>query len=781
MVQFGVGQSVVRKEDQRLLTGAGRYIDDINLPNQAHAVFVRSPHANARIGGIDTSAAAAAAGVIAVLTAADAEADGVPPIPCMAEIAVKEGTTQKMPPRPVLEGRQTRNAGVAVAMVVAETAAQARDAAELVEVDWEPQPAVTDMHDAMKPGAPALWPDDAPDNVAFVWVDGDRGATEAAFGRADRVVTLELVNNRLVANSMEPRGSIGQYDAADGTWTLYNTSQGAHLNKDMLMACLLRDVEPDKVRVLCPDVGGGFGMKAFLYPETVAVLWAAKRVGRPVKWVNDRSESFLSDCHSRDHITTVSAALDKDCKVIGLKAETLANMGGYLGNFGPYIPTVAGKGMHIGAYDIPAAYVEVTGVFTHTVSTDAYRGAGRPEAAYMIERLMDKVGRETGLGPIEIRRRNLVKAAQMPYSSVLGLTYDSGDFQRNLDDAVADSDWDGYDARRADSARRGKLRGRGLAYYIEVCGGAPNVPALLRFEADDSVTAIITTQSNGQGHETAYSQIIAERLGVPYEKVNIRQGDTAWMKTGSFTGGSRSVPVGGAAAQIAADEIIEKGKAIAADLLEAAPADIEFHEGRYAIAGTDRSTDIFAVSKAWRERHSGPDSLLSAYADFAPEAATFPNGCHIVEVEVDPDSGQVEIVRYTIVDDFGKVINPKLLTGQVHGGVGQGVGQALYEGTVYDADGQLVTGSFMDYGMPRADYSPMIKFRWNEIPCTTNPLGIKGCGEAGTIGAPPAVINAVFDAVADRGVDRIEMPATPLSVWQALQSARMRPAAGLCR
>ncbi len=772
MAQFGVGQSVSRKEDQRFLTGTGRYIDDIKLDGMSHVVFVRSPHANARIDGIDVSAAAAAPGVIAVLTAVHADADGVPPIPCMGEIPVREGTTQKMPGRPVLEGKQARNVGVAVAMVIAETVAQARDAAELVAVDYTPEDAVTDMRAALKPGAPVVYPDDAPDNIAFEWVDGDEAATKAAFDGADRVISLELVNNRLAANSMEPRGSIGHYDAAEDSWTLYNSSQGAHLNKDMLHACLMKDVDPEKVRVLCPDVGGGFGMKAFLYPETVATLWASKKVGRPVKWVNDRSESFLSDCHARDHLTTVSAALDKDCKIVGLKAETIANMGGYLGNFGPFIPTVAGKGMHIGAYDIPAAFVHVTGVFTNTVSTDAYRGAGRPEAAYMIERLMDKVGRETGLGAAEIRRRNLVKASQMPYSSVLGLTYDSGDFQRNLEDAIADADCDGFAARKADSAKRGKLRGLGLAYYIEVCGGAPNVPALLQFEEDDTVTAIITTQSNGQGHETAYSQIVAERLGVPFESVMVKQGDTAWMKSGSFTGGSRSVPVGGAAAQIASDEIIAKGKEVAADLLEAAVADIEFRDGSYVIAGTDRTTSIFEVSKAWRERHSGDDRLLGAYADFAPEAATFPNGCHICELEVDPDSGDVEILRYTIVDDFGKVINPKLLTGQVHGGVGQGVGQALFEGTVYGDDGQLVTGSFMDYGMPRADYSPMIQFRWNEFPCTTNPLGIKGCGEAGTIGAPPAVINAVFDAVVDEGVDRIDMPATPLSIWQALQNAK---------
>lgn len=776
-MKFGVGQTVERKEDQRFLTGAGRYLDDITIENESHAVFVRSPHACAIINSIDVSAALASPGVIAVLTGADADADGVPQIPCMAEIPVKEGTTQKMPPRPIMESKLARNAGVAVAMVIAETVAQARDAAELVEVDYDPQPAVIDMRDAIKPGAPQVWSEVAPGNVAFEWVDGAEAETEAAFAKADRVISLDLINNRVVVNSMEPRGSIGHYNAADETWTLYNSSQGAHMNKDMLLSTLLKDVDPEKVRVLCPDVGGGFGMKIFLYPESVATLWASKRVGRPVKWVNDRSDSFLSDSHGRDHLTTVSAALDKDCKIIGLKAETLANLGGYLCNFGPYIPTVAGKGMHIGVYDIPAAFIHVTGVFTHTVPTDAYRGAGRPEAAYMVERLIDKVGRETGLGPAEIRRRNFVKASQMPYASVLGLTYDSGDFERNLDDAMADADWQGFAARKAESASRGKLRGLGMSYYIEICGGAPSVPVLLQFEDDDTVTAIITTQSNGQGHETAYSQIIAERLGVPFESVNVKQGDTSWMKTGSFTGGSRSVPVGGVSAQMASDEIIEKGKTVAADLLEAAAADIEFKDGNYVIAGTDRSTDIFAVSKAWRQQHDGPESLLGAYAEFAPDAATFPNGCHICELEIDPESGQVEILRYTIVDDFGNVINPNLLTGQVHGGVGQGIGQALHEGAIYDEDGQLVTGSFMDYGMPRADYSPMIAFRWNVIPCLSNPLGIKGCGEAGAIGAPPAVMNGVLDALIDEGVSRIDMPATPLSIWKALQAAKMPQAA----
>ena len=478
-----------------------------------------------------------------------------------------------------------------------------------------------------------------------------------------------------------------------------------------------------------------------------------------MKWIAERSEGFVSDTQGRDNLTKAELALDAEGKFLAIRVSTLANMGAYLSNFGPLIPTEAGKGMHVGVYAIPAAYVEVTGVFTNTVPVDAYRGAGRPEAAYMLERLVDRAGRETGLGPAEIRRRNFIAAGAMPFKTALGHTYDSGDFAANLAKAMAAADWAGFPARQAESARRGKRRGIGMSYYIEVCGGAPGIPAQLRIERDDSVSLIVGTQSNGQGHETAYAQIVAERLGIPFDKITLRQGDTAAMAAGSFTGGSRSVPVGGVASRMAADIVIDKGKQQAADLLEAAAADIEFRDGNYVVAGTDRMVDIFSVARA------APEPLAGA-AEFAPEVATFPNGCHICELELDPETGRVALLRYTVVDDFGEVINPLLLGGQVHGGIAQGIGQALLERTVYDENGQLLSGSFTDYAMPRAGDLPSIDFRWNPIPCRTNPLGIKGAGEAGAIGAPPAVLNALSDALGGAAID---MPATPERLWRALR------------
>jgi carbon-monoxide dehydrogenase large subunit len=773
-VQFGIGQPVRRKEDQRFIAGAGRYLDDIALPGQAYAYVLRSPHGHARLKSIDVSAAKAAPGVIAVLTGAEAEADGVASVPCLAHIADRPGVPpQNFPRRTVLATDRVRYVGEGVAVVIAETLAAAKDAAERIVVDYESLPAVVDLAAAAKPGAVQIWPE-APGNVNFTWEDGDKAKTDAAFAKAARVVDIDVVNNRVVPNSMEPRGAIGVYDAKDGAYTLYASSQGAHLLKEILCGAILPKVDPAKIRVVTPDVGGGFGMKIFLYPEYVMLLWASQRTGRPVRWVAERGEGFLSDTHGRDNITHAELALDAEGRFLAIRVSTLANLGAYLSNFGPYIPTEAGKGMHVGVYAFPTAHVLVKGIFTNTAPVDAYRGAGRPEAAYMLERLVEKAGRVTGLGPAEIRRRNFIPAAAMPYKTALGHTYDSGDFQRNMESAMAAADWAGFPARKAAAARQGKLRGLGMSYYIEVCGGAPGVPALVRFEPDDTVSLIVGTQSNGQGHETAYSQIVAERLGIPFEKITVRQGDTALAKSGSFTGGSRSVPVGGAAAQMAADVAIDKGKAIAADLLETATADIEFRDGRYIVAGTDRAVDIFAVARAAREGRGLPPTApreLAGDAEYTPEVATFPNGCHICEVEIDRDTGATTLVRYTVVDDFGNVINPLLLSGQVHGGVAQGIGQALLERTVYDESGQLLTASFMDYAMPRAGDVPSIDFRWNAIPCRNNLLGIKGCGEAGAIGAPPAVINAIIDALAEHGVTEIEMPATPERVWQALRRA----------
>ena len=775
-MKFGIGQAVARKEDRRFVTGTGRYLDDIKLEGEARAYILRSPMAHAKIAKIDISAAKSAPGVIAVLTGADVAADKIPGMPCPAHPGNKPGTPeQNFPPRPILAQDTVRFVGDPVAMVIAETLAQARDAAELVEVDYDSLPAIADLAKAIEKGAPQVHAE-APGNMHLIWADGDEQGTEAAFAKAAKIVEVNLVNNRVVPNSMEVRGAIGNWSAADG-YTLYCSSQGSHLMKDILAGFIFQN---QKIRVITPDVGGGFGMKVFLYPEYVMAMWAAKRIGRPVRWISDRSEAFLSDTHGRDNLTRARLALDKDGKFVGLRLDTLANLGAYLSQFGPYIPTAAGKGMHVGVYAIPVAYVEVKCVFTHTTPTDAYRGAGRPEAAYVIERLVEAAARATGLGHDEIRRRNFIPASAMPFKTSLGHTYDSGDFIRNMDDAMKDADWSGFAARKAESAKHGKLRGIGMAYYIEVCGGEPNVPAILRFEPDDTVTVIIGTQSNGQGHETAYSQIVAERLGIDFDKVIIKQGDTAMAPSGSFTGGSRSVPVGGVTAQQSADLAIEKGKPAAADLLEASAGDIEFKDGSYRIAGTDRSVDIFKVAAAMREgKGVAPDApkLLEASADFKPAAGTYPNGCHIVEVEIDPDTGTTDLVRYTVVDDFGTVVNPSMLAGQVHGGIGQGVGQALVESTVYNEDGQLVTGSFMDYAMPRADIIPHIDFRWNVIPCTTNPLGIKGAGEAGSIGAPPAVINAIIDALAHLGVSHIDMPATPLNVWNTIRAHSQKKAA----
>jgi carbon-monoxide dehydrogenase large subunit len=768
-VQFGIGQPVRRKEDRRFITGAGRYLDDIVVPGTVFAFVLRSPHGHAAIKSLDVGTARRAAGVLAVLTGADAEADGVRPVPCMAPIPIKPGTpAQNMPRRTVLATDRVRHVGDAVALVIAASRQQAQDAAELIEVDYDVLPAVTDTAAAAKAGAPQLWPE-APGNTNFIWADGDKAKTDQAFAAAARIVAVDVVNNRVVPNSMEPRGAVGVYDQAQGSYTLYASSQGAHLLKEVLAGAILPEAGPDKIRVITPDVGGGFGMKIFLYPEYVMLLWAARRVGRPVKWIADRSEGFVSDTQGRDNVTHAELALDADSKFLAIRVATLANMGAYLSNFGPYIPTEAGKGMHVGVYAIPVAYVEVTGVFTNTVPVDAYRGAGRPEAAYMLERLVDRAGRETGLGAAEIRRRNFIPAAAMPFKTSLGHTYDSGDFAGNMTAAMTAADWEGFPARKAEAARRGKLRGIGMSYYIEVCGGAPGVPALVRFEADDTVSLIIGTQSNGQGHETAYAQILSERLGIPFDKITMQQGDTAALKTGSFTGGSRSVPVGGVAARMAADMAIDKGKILAADLLEAASADIEFRAGNYVVAGTDRLIGIFAVAKAARDR-KGP--ALDGEAEFLPEVATFPNGAHICELEIDADTGTAAVVGYTAVDDFGEVINPLLLGGQVHGGIAQGIGQALLERTVYDETGQLLSGSFTDYTMPRAGDMPDIDFRWNVIPCRTNPLGIKGCGEAGAIGAPPAVMNAIIDALGERGVTAVDMPATPERLWRALRSGR---------
>jgi len=773
MGQFGFGQSVTRVEDQRLLSGHGRYTDDISLPRQAHGFVLRSPHAHARIDSLDIAAATAMPGVLGVFVAADLDADGVGPIPCLAPVKNVDGSAMARPPHPVLASGTVRHVGDPVAFVVAETLAQARDAAEAVVVDYMSLPAIADLAAAVEDGAPQVW-DEAANNVCFTWEIGDAAAAEAGFAKAARVTKLRLVNNRIVVNPMEPRAAIGAYDSYRGRYELHSCSQGAHGLRGQLANNIFK-LPLDQVRVITPDVGGGFGMKIFLYAEYVLALWAAKRLDRPVKWTSSRGEAFLSDTQGRDNITEVELALDGDGRFLAMRAATLANMGAYLSNMAPFIPTAAGAPMLPGCYRIPAVHARIRGVFTNTVPVDAYRGAGRPEAAFVIERLVDAAAAETGLAPDEIRRRNFIAPDDMPYATATGQKYDSGDFATNMADAMARAGWADFESRRAEAAGRGKLRGIGMAYYIEKCSGGGNESAQVRFDPGGSATILIGTQSNGQGHETAYAQILADELDMPLDRIRVMQGDTDLIVEGKGTGGSRSVPVGAVAVKDAVAKIVAKGKHIAAAKMEAAEADIEFAEGAFTIAGTDKTMTLDAVVKLSFQTRFLPEGAapgMDETGDFQPRGMTFPNGCHICEVEIDRDTGATQILRYTVVDDFGRMLNPALVAGQVHGGVAQGIGQALLEGTVYDTEsGQLLSGSFMDYTMPRASDFPEIDFSTNEVPCLNNPMGMKGAGEAGAIGATPAAINAVVDALKDFGVRDVEMPATPERVWRLIHGA----------
>jgi carbon-monoxide dehydrogenase large subunit len=657
-------------------------------------------------------------------------------------------------------------------MVVADSLAAARDAAEAIAVTYEVLPAVTDTALALDPAAPKVW--DA-GNLCFDWSVGDRAAVERAAAGARHRVSLSLVNNRVVVHSMEPRGAIGEYDPGEDAYTLWSSTQGSHFVRNLLAEAVFR-VPENRIRVVTRDVGGGFGMKLFLYPEHVLVLWAAKKLGRPVKWVPERGDSFVTDTQGRDNVTRLDLALDDELRVLALAVEITANMGAYLSNFAPEIPTYSGAVMHSGVYRIPAIHVGVKGVFTHTVPVDAYRGAGRPEAAYALERLLDVAARRLGVAPDELRRRNFIAPAAMPYATPLGLTYDSGEFARNMQDALAAADAAGFVARKAASRARGRYRGLGHATYIEQSGMPPDEFAELRFDPAGTLTILMGTQSSGQGHHTAYAQLAAERLGLPLDKVRVLQGDTHAIAFGRGTGGSRSLPVGGAALAHAADKLIAKGKKIAAHLLEAAEADIAFADGAFAIAGTDRSVPLEAVARAAFAPGALPEGIEPGFAEsghFTPPAPTFPNGCHVCEVEVDPETGVIDIVRYLVVDDFGTVVNPLLLAGQVHGGVAQGIGQAMLERVVFDpGSGQLLSGSLTDYALPRADDLPPIEFRYNVVPCRTNPLGLKGAGEAGAIGAPPALVNAVVDALAELGIEHIDMPLRPETVWRRIRDAR---------
>jgi carbon-monoxide dehydrogenase large subunit len=768
MGKFGIGQAVERVEDARLLTGHGRYTDDISLANQAYGVVLRAPHAHAEIAGIHTGAALKAPGVLGVYTAADIKAAKLGTLPCVIPLEQADGSPLVAPPRPVLADGRVRHVGEPVAFVVAETLDQAHAAAALIDVDYAPLPAVTDTRTAPDPASPQVW-DEAPRNISFVWADGDADATDAAIAKADRVIELEVVNNRIVVNSMETRAAIGDWDGK--RFTLYTPSQGPHFLKSTLARPIFNMSSRD-FRVVTPDVGGGFGMKIFLYPEQPLVLFAARELGRPVKWVAERAaDGFLSDTQGRDHVTKAELALDKDGKFLGLRVHTTANLGAYLSNYSPYVATECGTVMLAGVYATPAIHVQVTGVFTNTVPIDAYRGAGRPEASYVVERLVDYAARQIGMDPAELRRRNFIPPDAMPFRTGMNLTYDSGEFARHLDAGLHLAGRDGFAARKAASAKAGKLRGFGHAYYVESCGYGVGDAATVRIDTDGGATVLVGNQSNGQGHETAYGQIVADRLGIDIGTVRVVQGDTDVIARGTGTGGSRALAEGGVACLRATEGVIGKGREIAADELEAAVADIEFDAGLFRVAGTDRTLSLadVAAAAAARPSENGPAGL-SADDQFKGDVPTFPNGCHVCEVEIDRETGRLEIVGYTVVDDFGTIVNPSLLRGQVHGGIVQGVGQAVTENCVYDDSGQLLSGSFMDYCLPRADDVPplLIELR-DDVPCKTNPLGVKGAGEAGAIGAPPAVINAIVDALSEFGVRHIDMPATPEKIWRAMQ------------
>ncbi|MFN7431970.1 MAG: xanthine dehydrogenase family protein molybdopterin-binding subunit [Betaproteobacteria bacterium] len=778
-----IGKSVERREDYRFLTGNGQYTDDITLPGQTFAAFLRSPHAHARIRAIDTAAARAAPGVLAVFTGKDVA--GVNGLPCGWLINSIDGTPMKEPKHPIIAEHKVLHVGDQVALVVAETLAQAKAALNLIEVDYDVLPAVADT--ATAAGNATAVHDIAPDNVCYTWALGDKAGVDAAFAKAAHVTRLEFVNNRLVPNAMEPRAANAVYSRADDSYTLYVASQNPHVER-LLMTAFVLGLPEHKVRVIAPDVGGGFGSKIYLYAEETALVWAARKVGRPIKWTAERSESFITDAHGRDHVTVAELAMDGNGKFLALREHTTANLGAYLSTFSSCIPTILHSTLLAGQYTTPVIYSEIKAVFTNTVPVDAYRGAGRPEATYLLERLVDTAARELKLDPAELRRRNFIRS--FPYQTPVALMYDTGDYDATLDRALELADVAGFAARRAESEKKGLRRGLGYAAYIEACGIAPsNIAGALGaraglFEAGEvrvhptgKVTVFTGSHSHGQGHETTFAQVVADKLGIDIEDVDIQHGDTGKTLFGMGTYGSRSLSVGGTAIVKALDKVVAKGKKIAAHLLEAADADIEFANGEFRVAGTDRKKSFAEVALTAYVPHNFPlDKLepgLNENAFYDPTNFTFPAGTYVCEVEVDPATGAVRIDRFSACDDFGNVVNPMIVEGQVHGGLAQGIGQALTEGCVYNEDGQLVTGTYMDYAMPRADDLPHFVVETAKgTPCTHNPLGVKGCGEAGAIGSTPAVINAIVDALAPLGVRDIPMPATPYSVWKAIQAAQ---------
>jgi len=778
-----IGQPVLRKEDARFLSGTGQYTDDVSMPRQTHAYFLRSPHAHATIRAIDVVKAKASPGVVDIFTGADLT--GVNGLPCGWLITGTDGKPMNEPPHPVLAQGKVRYVGDAIALVIAESIAEAKDAAELIDVDYDVLSAVVNAVAALAPGAPQIH-EQAPGNKCYTWTLGDKAAVDAAFAVAAHVTKLDLVNNRLVPNAIEPRAALASYDRADDAYTLYVANQNPHVER-LLMTAFVLGLPEHKVRVIAPDVGGGFGSKIYLYPEETAMVFASKRINRPIKWAAERSESFLSDAHGRDHVTHAELALDKDGRFLAMRVTTTANMGAYLSTFASCIPTILYATLLAGQYATPAIHCEVTAAFTNTSPVDAYRGAGRPEATYVVERIVHQAAVETGIAQDEIRRRNFIR--EFPYQTPVALNYDTGNYDQTLDAANEMADVAGFAARKAEAHKRGKLRGLGYAAYIEACGLAPsNIAGALGaraglFEAGEvrvhptgSVTVFTGSHSHGQGHETTFAQIVAARLGVPVGNVSVVHGDTGRVPFGMGTYGSRSLAVGGTAIVKALDKIVAKGKKIAAHLLEAAESDIEFEDGKFAVAGTDRSKTFAEIALTAYVPHNYPlatvEPGLDETAFYDPTNFTYPAGTHICEVEIDPDTGVVEVVAFTACDDFGNIINPMIVEGQVHGGVAQGLGQALLEHCIYDPDsGQLLTGSMMDYALPRADDLPSFNVGTKVTPCTHNPLGVKGCGEAGAIGAPAAMMNAVMDALSTVGVTHLDMPASPHRVWRAIRDA----------
>jgi carbon-monoxide dehydrogenase large subunit len=777
----GVGARVARKEDRRFITGAGRYVDDMVVPGMKHAAFVRSPHAHAQIKKIDVKKAQAMPGVIGVLTGKEIKADGIGNLICGWMIHSKDGTPMKMGAWSPLAFDKVRYVGDAVVIVVAETKGQARDAAEAVEVTYKELKAVVDAPKALERSAPQIHPE-ADGNLIFDWELGDSTATNAAIKAAAHVTRMKIVNNRLVPNAMEPRAALGYYDKAEDHYTCWTTSQNPHVAR-LVMSAFYNVAPENKLRVIAPDVGGGFGSKIFIYPEEIICLWASKKTGVPVKWVADRTESFLTDAHGRDHVSTVEMAFDKDNRITGLKVDTIANFGAYMSLFSSSVPTYLYATLLSGQYDIPAIHANVRAVYTNTAPVDAYRGAGRPEATYLLERTMETAARELGVSPAELRRKNFITS--FPHQTPVIMNYDAGDYAASLDAAMKASDYAGFAKRKAAAAKRGKLRGIGMSCYIEACGIAPSAAvgslgagvglwesAEVRVNAVGTIEVLTGSHSHGQGHETTFAQLVNERFGVPIDSVSIVHGDTDKVQMGMGTYGSRSGAVGMSAIVKALDKVEAKAKKIAAHLLEADEGDIVIENGALKVTGTDKTVPWFQMALAAYTAHNLPGGMepgLKETAFYDPSNFTFPAGCYICEVEIDPETGVTEIVQFVAADDFGNIINPMIVEGQVHGGIAQGVGQALLEGAHYDASGQLLTASYMDYTMPRADDLPSFKVSTSNTPCPGNPLGIKGCGEAGAIGSPPAVINAITDAI---GITDIAMPASPSTVWAAIRATK---------